>query len=260
MAVLAGCDITRVSLCAVHTLAAGSGMMADQINLPWANESMQPSHSENMRAVGASVGQSAGQHLFAELPAKPTLADILLHRLHVPWFGLPIAAARHGVQCAGLALKAGCDEETVLACLLHDVGLAVHRPDHGWWGAQLLEPYVSERVSWAIRYHQALRYFADPAVGYEYPEMYVRLFGKDYKPPPYIEAAYKEALAHRWYLTARHITLYDDYSFDRAAPIDLGPFMGIMERHFRQPAEGLGYDRSPTAHMWRTIMDPNKPL
>ena len=85
---------------------------------------------------------------------------------------MPIAAAKHGVQCARLAMNAGCDEETVLACLLHDVGLAVNRPDHGWWGAHLVEPYVSERVSWAIRYHQALRCFADPSVGYAYPEMY----------------------------------------------------------------------------------------
>ena len=221
---------------------------------------MEQTHSENMRAVGATVAQGAGQHQFASLPAKPTLADILLHRLHVPWFGLPIAAARHGVQCASLAQKAVCDEETVLACLLHDIGLAVNRPDHGWWGAQLVEPYVCERVTWAIRYHQALRYYADPSVGYEYPEMYVQMFGKDYKPAAYIEAAYKEALAHRWYLTARHITMYDDYSFDRTTPINLDPFMEIIGRHFKQPAEGLGNDNSATSHMWRTIIDPGKPL
>jgi len=221
---------------------------------------MDQSHLENMRAVGATVVQNAAKHQFKPLLAKPTLVDILLHRLHVPWFGMPIAAARHGVQCASLALKAGCDEETVLACLLHDVGLAVNRPDHGWWGAQLIEPYVSERVSWAIRFHQALRYYADPAYGYEYPEMYIQMFGSDYKPAPYIEAAYKEALAHRWYPAARNITLYDDYSFDRAAPINLDPFHEIIARHFRQPAEGLGNDNSRTAHMWRTIIDPNKLL
>lgn len=42
-----------------------------------------------------------------------------------------------------------------------------------------------------------------------------------------IETSYKEALKHRWYLAARHITLYDDYSFDRTAPIKLDPFMEI---------------------------------
>ena len=90
--------------------------------------------------------------------------------------------------------------------------------------------------------------------------MYVQMFGKDYKPAAYIEAAYQEALAHRWYLTARHITMHDDYSFDRTAPINLDPFMEIIARHFKQPAEGLGNDNSPTAHMWRTIIDPGKLL
>lgn len=221
---------------------------------------METTHAEHMRKIGAETAQTRGQNEFAALPAKPALADILLQRLHVPWFGLPIAAARHGVQCGKLAMQAGCDEETILACLLHDIGLGVNRADHGWWGAQLLVPYVSERVSWAIRYHQALRYYADPANGYEYPQMYVQMFGADYRPPAYIEAAYKEALKHPWYMAARHITLYDDYSFDRTAPIDLDPFRDIIGRHFRQPAEGLGNDSSPTAHMWRTIVDPSKPL
>ena len=44
--------------------------------------------------------------------------------------------------------------------------------DHGWWGAQMFEPYVPEKVSLAIRYHQALRFYPDPANGYEYPELY----------------------------------------------------------------------------------------
>lgn len=221
---------------------------------------MPNDHLETMRNVGASVVKTRRQEQFPPIPANATLADILTLRLHVPWFGMPIAAARHGVQCATLAMKAGCDEETILACLLHDVGLAVNRPDHGWWGAQLIEPYVSERITWAIRFHQALRYFPDASVGYAYPEMYVKMFGENYQPPEYIQAAHREALTHRWYMTARHITMYDDYSFDRNAPINLAPFMEIIERHFKQPREGLGNDASSTAHMWRTIIDPNKLL
>ena len=217
-------------------------------------------HKQDMHAVGAHTAATRIQHDFAPLGAHVTLADILHRRLHVPWFGLPIAAARHGVQCGKLALAAGCDEETVLACLLHDIGLGVNRADHGWWGAQLVEPYVSERVSWAIRYHQALRYYPDAEVGYEYPEMYVQMFGADYQPPAYLEAAYRHARTHRWYMAARHITMYDDYSFDRNAPIDLTPFTDIIAKHFKQPQEGLGNDTSPTAHMWRTIVDPSKPL
>ena len=220
---------------------------------------MEQNQIEDLRKIGASMAPRAEEE-FAPMPDKPTLVDIMLLRLHKAKFGLPIATAAHGAQCGSLALKAGVDEETVLACLLHDIGLGVMRPDHGWVGAQLIEPYVSERVSWGIRYHQALRYYADPSVGYEYPEMYVKMWGANYKPPAYIEQAYNEARNHRWYMTARHITMYDDYSFDRNKPIDMDPFREIIGRHFRQPAEGLGNDSSPSAHLWRTIIDPNKPL
>jgi HD domain-containing protein len=221
---------------------------------------MQDTQLENMRVIGTATARSSRMEALKPMPGKPTLIDIFTLRMDEPKFGLPFAAGHHGAQCASLAMKAGVDEETVLACLLHDIAMALMRPDHGWWGAQLVAPYVSERISWAIRYHQALRYFPDPENGYEYPEMYVQMFGPDYKPPQYIQTAYREARAHRWYLTARHITMYDDYSFDPTAPFSMEPFVDIIGRHFRQPREGLGNDGSATAHMWRTMIDPNKPL
>jgi hypothetical protein len=39
--------------------------------------------------------------------------------------------------------------------------------------------------------------------------------------------------------------------------VDPEIFTDIIGRHFRQPAEGLGFDNSPTAHMWRTMIWPN---
>jgi len=157
-------------------------------------------------------------------------------------------------------MKTGQTEETAFACSLHDLVLSLIKPDHGWWGAQLFEPYVSERVSWAIRYHQSLRFYPDPAVGYEYPEMYYRIFGRDYVPPPHVEAAYKYARSHKWYMSARLITVNDLYSFDPNAKVSIEPFIDIVGRNFKQPKEGLGNDNSPSAHMWRTIANPDLPL
>ena len=57
----------------------------------------------------------------------------------------------------------GAPEDVVLACLLHDVVQELIRSDHGYWGAQLFEPYVPERTSFAIKYHQALRFYAAAA-------------------------------------------------------------------------------------------------
>jgi hypothetical protein len=43
---------------------------------------------------------------------------------------------------------------------------------------------VSEKVAFAIRYHQALRFYEDKAHGY--PDLYRRMFGADCRPEPYI--------------------------------------------------------------------------
>ena len=186
------------------------------------------------------------------MPAKPTLVD---------FYRLRFAPARHVLQSAARAQEVGMPERTIMACLLHDISVSnLVRPDHGYWCAQMIEPYVDERISWGIRYHQALRFFPDPAVGYEYPEMYNRMFGKDYEPDEYIKQAHTEAKAHKWYMEARNITLNDEYAFDPAKQVSLDPFVDVIGRNFKNPPEGLGYDGSPVAHMWRTMMFPKRPL
>jgi hypothetical protein len=185
------------------------------------------------------------------MPAQPTLLD---------FFKLRFAPATHVLQSADKALAAGLPEEIVIACLLHDVAQTLMKADHGWWAAQLFEPYVSKKITFAIRYHQALRFYADPSVGYEYPQLYNLIFGTDYTPPAYIEAAYKYCRKHKWYMAARLVTINDLYSFDPNHIVDPGKFTDIVGRHFKQPREGLGNDNSPTAHMWRTIANPDAPL
>jgi hypothetical protein len=188
----------------------------------------------------------------ARMPDKPTLFDYFKYR-----FG----PTQHVMQSARLAQKNGASEKVVLACLLHDIAVAGFiRGDHGYWSAQLVEPYVDEEVSWAIRYHQALRFFADESVGYKYPESYLKLFGPDYKPEPYIERDYQYAREHKWYMTGRLICVNDLYSFDPNVQVHLEEFTDIVGRNFKQPKEGLGFDASPSAHMWRTIMSPTKYL
>jgi hypothetical protein len=49
----------------------------------------------------------------------------------------------------------------------------------------------------------------------------------------------------------------DTYSFDPNVTVEFDGFADIVGRHFRQPAEGLGFDGSPVAHMWRTMIWPN---
>jgi len=185
-----------------------------------------------------------------QMPAKPTLMD---------YFKCRFASTSHLLQSATHALNAGHDEKVVLACLLHDIAVAGFiRCDHGYWGAQMIEPYVDEEVSWSVRAHQALRFFPDESVGYAYPDMYVKYFGPDYRPEPYIVEAYENARRHRYYMTARLITVNDIYSFDPNAKVSLDDFVDIIGRNFKQPKEGLGLDNSPSAHMWRTMLWPSR--
>lgn len=185
------------------------------------------------------------------LPKNPTLVDFFEKRF---------APARHVLQSATHALNDGQPEENVLAGLLHDTVQNLIKVDHGWWGAQLYEPYVPEYVSWGIRYHGALRFYPDEEYGYEYPELYNRIFGEDYVPPDYIKQAAEYATDHPLYVSARMICVNDTYAFQDGMEVSLDPFIDIIGRHFKQPKEGLGYDNSPVAHMWRSLEMPWAPL
>ena len=59
-------------------------------------------------------------------------------------------------------------------------------------------------------------------------------------------------------MTSRLICVNDIYAFDPNAKVNLDQFEDIIGRNFRQPKEGLGWDNSPSAHMWRTIMWPTR--
>lgn len=185
------------------------------------------------------------------MPDRPTLLDFFRYR-----FG--DITVNHLLNSAKMAMDDGHEDKVVMACLLHDVANGcLIRTDHGYWGAQLIAPYVDEEVAWAVRYHQALRYVPDPEVNYEYPESYRKFFGEDYVPPDYIyqDAAY--ARQHKWYMTSRLVTLYDVYFFEQQEKLDPEMFADLIGRNFRQPKEGLGFDGSPSAHMWRTMIWPN---
>ena len=188
-----------------------------------------------------------------KMPETPTLQDFFKHRF--------ASATNHLLQSAALARKNGGDEKLVLACLLHDIAVAGFiRSDHGYWGAQLIEPYVDPVVSWSIRMHQACRFYPDESVGYAYPDMYVRLFGDDYEPEPYIQEEYKRCRQHKWYMSARMICVNDLYSFDPNAVVSLDEFEDVIGRNFKQPKEGLGNDNTPSSHMWRTMIRPANAL
>ena len=190
--------------------------------------------------------------LLPQLPAKPTIVDFFAMRFD--------REREHCLQSANVALQRGADEEIILACLLHDTAQELIRTQHGAWGAQMYEPYVPARTTFAIRYHQALRFYPDSKAGYKYPDLYFRVFGHDYVPDAHTKAMYDYARSHRWYDAARAVTVCDLYAFDPNVRVSIEPFLDIVGRHFKQPKQGLGNDNNAVAHMWRAMRDPDSPL
>lgn len=206
------------------------------------------------RGVGGLFLNTSGENIghLPALPENPTIFDFFEKRF--------MRTRNHCFQSANKAMERGVQEEVVLACLLHDTVQEMMRADHGYWGAQLYEPYVPEITSWAIRYHQPLRFYADAEAGYHYPDLYHRIYGEDYVPSPHVQAAKVFAENHEWYFAAREVTVSDLYAFDPDAEVSMDQFTDLLEKHFKQPKEGLGNDNSPVAHMWRTMANPDAPL
>jgi hypothetical protein len=79
------------------------------------------------------------------MPERPSLGDFF--RLRFDPF-----SASHLLQSAKMARERGLGEKAVTACLLHDIPVAgLVSSDHGYWGAQMVAPYVDEEVAWRTR-------------------------------------------------------------------------------------------------------------
>ena len=110
------------------------------------------------------------------------LLDAMAHAAARRYGTERVSELAHALQCAELARDAGVDEELTLACLLHDVGrFAVDQAlvsdrvgggrtggrGHHEIGADLIAPYVPERVAWLVRMHaDAKRYLCSTEPGY----------------------------------------------------------------------------------------------
>jgi len=89
-------------------------------------------------------GRTGGNvKLLAPMPEKPTFLDFFNNRFS--------GTANHCLQSANRAMKTGMTDEIIFACLIHDLVHALIKVDHGWWGAQMFEPYVSANVTFAVR-------------------------------------------------------------------------------------------------------------
>ena len=107
----------------------------------------------------------------------PFLQEVMARRGSEDYGGEGVTQVEHGLQAAMLAQQAGCDDEVIVAALLHDMGHFCHEfglnPEergiddlHEEAGAAVLEPFFSKRLVDIVRLHvPAKRYLCavDPS-------------------------------------------------------------------------------------------------
>jgi predicted HD phosphohydrolase len=161
----------------------------------------------------------------------------------------------HALQCAELAEGAGAGEEIVLACLLHDVGrYAVAQEEisdtlapavasaesargHHEAGADLIAPYVPERVVFLVRAHtDAKRYLCATEPGYyetlsRGSKHTLTLQGGVMTP-----AEVERAARHPWWPEAVRLRRWDDEAKVVGKPTrELVSWEPIVRKYFSHP-------------------------
>lgn len=69
-------------------------------------------------------------------------------------FGYETNLYRHSLIAATRAQEDGRDEETIVVCLLHDIGYSLNQARHGAAAALLMGPFISEANAWMLAHHQ----------------------------------------------------------------------------------------------------------
>ena len=67
--------------------------------------------------------------------------------------GYQVSRLEHSLQSATKALRAGEDEERIVAALLHDIGDELAPLNHAEYAAAVLKPYVSKKTHWIVEKH-----------------------------------------------------------------------------------------------------------
>ncbi|WP_027859381.1 HD domain-containing protein [Marinobacterium jannaschii] len=93
------------------------------------------------------------QHEKAYIKALPERVLSLLEQLGDTLDGYTVSRLEHSLQSASRAEADGCDEEMIVAALLHDIGDMYAPANHSEFAAALLRPYVRPELAWVLEKH-----------------------------------------------------------------------------------------------------------
>ena len=86
--------------------------------------------------------------------AMPEKIRKMLGQLEEQVDGFAVNQLEHSLQTATRAVRAGANEELIVAALCHDIGKVVSIENHPAIAAEILKPYVSPETYEIVRTHQ----------------------------------------------------------------------------------------------------------
>jgi hypothetical protein len=153
----------------------------------------------------------------------------------------------HALQSAAWALHNDCDDEIITAAFLHDYGKLINRRKHSWFSAEMMKPYVSERVYFMIQVHFDIGHLLMQREPW-------------FSAPCFSEAAGRTDLderlawiaAHPWFGGASLVCKAElEARIPKQCPDVVDDLRKVLGRTFKLPRRGLGYDGSSAAELWR---------
>jgi predicted HD phosphohydrolase len=102
----------------------------------------------------AHIAAEHGKHQAATAPRQIMES---LARLEAIEVGFAANQLTHSLMAGTLARRSGATDEEVVAALTHDLGKLFSIPNHGAIAAEMLKPYVSEDIYYAVQHHQAFQ-------------------------------------------------------------------------------------------------------
>jgi predicted HD phosphohydrolase len=159
----------------------------------------------------------SGRQYVLDLPERVFEA---LGKLRRNAYGYQIDRFQHSLQTATRALRAGADEELVVAALVHDIGDELAPYNHAALAANVLRPYVRPEVTWIVEQHGLFQTY-----------YYVHHMGGDRNQRDRLRG-------HPWFdACAAFCEDWDQASFDpNFATEPLETFAPLVRRIFTRPA------------------------
>lgn len=176
----------------------------------------------------------------------------------------------HAYQCAEEAMKNDWSEEVIVASFLHDFGKLIRRQNHCWFGAEMLKPYISEKMYFLILWHFDIVDIMptdDKRIersGLVHPS-------QSTKDLWYNAQAFRDSrgrkqqrlaldmepiLNHPWYEELSQVRQCDDFGrVPHRIPNIRAELEPIVNRHVKFLPGGLGNDGTSADRLWQTVVE-----